>query len=356
MALGFEDKRLNVIRIDQQRLFYCGPASSGIFLSHFNISSIQEVAYEEIQKLNTEPNEWYSDPDGLSKYISASLPDNIFDNIDNYVAVTFQDALDKLYYTINFLEIPCITLVLEGGHWVVVDGIRFRKEPDKEVEIIGFYIRDPYPSSPDFSYVSLSEFSKSKFLPNKVGNKWKDKYVILSKEADRKLLTAKGKELMPKGGGGPTDPTDIALENLQLQGFENIKKIKAGGAAVLNNVDVKGLDGASDYTIIPLDATATPEFKDYIYVAIDKDSKGLLETSIQRNVLQIYSDDEMRTHLEQLFPEKTIEIIEGCFWKPSFELRSRLAVARRFKLDNKEMFLLPNGNVAENLTGFTKGG
>ncbi|HYW18882.1 MAG TPA: hypothetical protein VE956_06115 [Nodularia sp. (in: cyanobacteria)] len=356
MALGFEDKRVDVKRVEQQRSFYCGPASSEMFLSHFNVPSIQAVAYEEIQKFNVEPNDWYSDPDGLAKYVSASLADNIFQDIDDYVSGTFEQALNKLYYTIAFLKIPCITLVLEGGHWVVVDGIRFKQEPNKEPEIVGFYVRDPYPSSPDFSYVSLSEFSKSKFLPNKVGDKWKDKYVILSKQADQGLLGIKGKDIMPKAGGGAMDdPVEIALQNLELQGFDKVAKVKGGGAAVLKPVEVEGLDGASSYTIVLLDATETPEFQDYIYVAIDK-NKALLETTTQRNALQIYNDDEMKIHLEQLFPGKTIKIIKGCFWKPSFELRSRLAVARRFNLDEKDMFLLPNGTVAESLTGFTKGG
>ena len=54
--------------------------------------------------------------------------------------------------------------------------------------------------------------------------------------------------------------------------------------------------------------------------------------------------------------EKNIEIQSGYFWKPCFQLRSRLSVARMVKVDGQTMFFLPDGTTSESLEDFSKGG
>jgi hypothetical protein len=355
-----KEKRLQISRFVQQKTWYCGPACAQMFLSlpPFSKPSPQQTAYDRIRTLAIETDKWYSDPAGLSKYIDNVISENLSSDIVDLATSSdqFQAALDQINYTISFLEIPCIALTLSGNHWVVIDGIRYDEDPSGKKEVTAVCIRDPWSTSPDFSYVTIAEFRQTHFLPNKIGKKWKDKYVILTQAPDQELLVAKQKDITPLGGGAGDSPEAIALLNLELQGFESIKPISGGGAPVLSPVSVTGLDGASSYTIVPLDATQTKEFQDFICVAIEQDTKALLEVANLSSTLQIYNDQEMNQRLQDLFPGKQFEIESGCFWKPSFELRSRLAVVRRFKLEGQTMFFLPDGTVSESLTEFSKGG
>jgi hypothetical protein len=357
----FKEKRLSVRRFPQQKSWYCGPACAQMFLSlpQFSIPSPQQVAYERIRALDAEPDKWYSDPLGLSKYVSDVLPDKISPDIADIATVSdrFQTALDRINYTISFLEIPCITLTLSGNHWVVVDGIRYDEDPSGKKEITAVCIRDPWSTSPDFSYVTVSEFRQTHFLPNKIGERWKDKYVILTQPINQVLLVANQKDIPLLGGGAGGGPEEVAILNLELQGFENVRPISSGGGApVLLPISVTGLEGASNYAIVPLDATQTREFQDFIYVAIEQGTNALLEVANLSSALQIYNDREMNQRLQELFPGRQFEIENGYFWKTCFELRSRLVVARRFRIEDEQMFLLPDGTVAETLTDFTKGG
>jgi len=104
-----------------------------------------------------------------------------------------------------------------------------------------------------------------------------------------------------------------------------------GGAPVVDPTFIIGLDGASNFTIVPLDANETEEFKDFIYVAIEEGTNNLLEIANFNKVLQIDDDEEMKSKLQEKYPEVSFEIIPGCFWKPCFELRSHLSIARRFR-------------------------
>ncbi len=348
----FKEKRLQLKRFVQETGYYCGPACAQIYLSFFSIASPQRLAYSEIENLNTEPNEWYSDPNGLSSYISNVLPDSFDRDIDDFSTVSnnIQTALDRISYTLFHLVIPCIILTDSGGHWEVVDGIRYDESPNGEKEIIGVFIRDPAKTSPDFSYLSIRNFCQTKFFPNQVGTQWRDKYVLLSKPTNENLLVANTRETMIRGGGAPNTPKEIALLNLELQGFTNAQALRGGAGAELVPVVVTGLDGTSNYTIVPLDALQTKEFQDLIYVVIEEGTNTLLEISNISQTLPIYNDSEMQQVLRKLFPARNFEILNGYFWKPCVELRSRLAVARRFRLEGQEMWLLPDGTVVESLT------
>ncbi|MFM7859033.1 MAG: hypothetical protein ACKPCM_05450, partial [Pseudanabaena sp.] len=297
-----KEKILEISRFPQQRSYYCGPACAQMFLSlpRFSISSPQQIAYDQIKALNIEPDKWYSDPFGLSKYISDILPDQLSSDIADVVTLTnqLQSALDQINYTVSFLEIPCILLTLAGNHWVVVDGIRYDEDPSGKKEIMAVRIRDPWTTSPDFSYVPITEFRQTHFLPIKIGDKWKDKYVILSHPTGSEILVTTQKDITPLGGGAGTSPEDLAILNLELQGFENIKSIEGGGALVLSSVSVTGLDGASSYTIVPLDATQAKEFQDFVYVAIEQVTNALLEVANLSSCLQIYNDQEMNQRLQ----------------------------------------------------------
>jgi hypothetical protein len=146
----------------------------------------------------------------------------------------------------------------------------------------------------------------------------------------------------------------LALEKLNQQGFEDIVALESdditGNTPRIQPVSVTDLDGTSNFTIVPVDATSTQEFKDFIYVAIEQGTDELLEIAKLSDAPKIYNDQEMEAQLQTIFPVVTFQIESGYFWKFCFELRSRLSVARRFSIDGKKMFLLPNGEVTEQLS------
>ncbi|EAW43033.1 C39 family peptidase [Nodularia spumigena CS-584] len=362
-TMGIKDEQIKQITFFQQEKFnFCGPACSQMFLSHFEITNTQQdTAYEEIQKLNTENNPvaFYSSPEGLSDYLDKIIPDNVLGDIDVFSSDTLQENLDRIYNTIRFAQIPCISLVNKGAHWTVIDGIRFNEGEDGKIEITAVHYLDPSDKSPSEGYKFMAALQQQFFLPNTYGNKWKNKLVVLSKKTDEKFkpIQTEAKTLTIQGGGTGT-PIDIALANLDIYGFNDIQKIPdiGGGAPVTEPIFITGLDGASNFTIVPLDAKATKEFQDFIYVAVEEGTNNLLEIASFSKVLQIDNDQEMETKLQENFPGASFEIIPGYFWKQCFELRSRLSVARQFRLENKEMFLLPNGNVTDLLTESLVGG
>ena len=146
----------------------------------------------------------------------------------------------------------------------------------------------------------------------------------------------------------------LALEKLNQQGFEGIVALEpddiTGSTPRIQPISVTDLDSTSNFTIVSLDATSTQEFKDFIYVAIEQGTDELLEIAKLSDAPKIYNDQEMEAQLQTIFPVVTFQIESGYFWKLSFELRSRLSVARRFSIDGKKMFLLPNGEVTEQLS------
>ena len=356
-TMGIKEEQIKGLTFFQQEKFnYCGPACSQMFLSHFGITNIQQdTAYEEIQNLNTEnnPPAFYSSPEGLGSYLNKLIPDRI----DAFASDTLQGNLDKIYHTIRSLQIPCVSLINSGAHWTVIDGIRFNEVADGKIEITALHYLDPGDNSPSEGYKFMAALQQKFFLPNTYGEKWENKLVILSKKTDRQILQTEAKTLTIPGGG-TGNPTDIALANLNTYGFNNVQQIPdiGGGAPVTDPISVTDLDGASNFMIVPLDANATEEFQDFIYVAIEEGTNELLEIANFTKVLQIDNDQELESKIQEKFPGESYEIIPGYFWKQCFELRSRLSVARCFRLRDKEMFLLPNGNVTDLLTEYPIGG
>lgn len=148
---------------------------------------------------------------------------------------------------------------------------------------------------------------------------------------------------------------DIAINSLKNQGFENIKPINPDKSDVpfSKPISVTDLDGNSSFTIVPLDATLTKEFQDFIYVAIEEGTNSLLEAASISKSPKIYNDQAVELQLKQKFPGASVEIIPGYFWKSG--LRSFLITVRRVKTGSKEMFLLPNGDTTDNLDESTIG-
>jgi hypothetical protein len=113
-----------------------------------------------------------------------------------------QENLDKIYNTIRFVQIPCVSLVNRGAHWTVIDGIRFNVGADGKIEITAVHYLDPSDNSPSEGYKFMAALQQQFFLPNTYGNKWKSKLVILSKKTDKLIMTKKWNQNYKKSSQG----------------------------------------------------------------------------------------------------------------------------------------------------------
>lgn len=352
-----KDFRADVARIEQKRAYYCGPACCQMFLGRYNVACDQSDAYEKIQASNKESEFYYSDPHGIASFLNSAEKQFTPNDISPFTTKNFQDLLDRLFYTLDFLKFPCITLTQSGAHWVVIDGFRAMVSSDGVTQSLGVYVENPwYNEVPDY-YSSIDDMSSTLILPNKYGEKWKDQFVILSDDSKSQLKPVVPFPVAAKAGGAVSaDPDDAALLAVSLHGFESVRPISSGGGApVLQTMEITGLDGWNDYYLVPLDATKTPQFKDFVYAAIDKVSGKLLQIATLSKALQIYSANELQRDISYKFPKSKITILPGYFWKPSNELRSRFNVVRKFMLDSQQKIMCPSGKIIDTLTNLDHG-
>lgn len=354
-----KDIRADVNRVEQKRAYYCGPACCQMFLGHYNIACDQADAFAKIAAANKESEFYFSDPHGVANFINSVKGASIPHTIEPFTTKSFQDLIDRIFYTLDYLKLPCIALSLAGAHWIVIDGLRSVVNPDGGSQSLGVYVENPwYNEAPDY-YSSIEDLSSTVILANKYGHEWKDLFVILSDDSKPKLkaLVPMAMPIFAKAGGGVSaNPHDAALLSVGLHGFDLVQPIASGGGApVLTTIEVTGLDGWGDYYLVPLDATNTPEFKDFIYVAIDKMSGNLLQIATLSSAMQIYSDSELQRDVGVQYAGAKIDVLPGYFWKPCYELRSRFNVVRRFTLNSNPQLILPTGKIVGTLTDFKHG-
>jgi hypothetical protein len=357
--MSIQDEKIQPVQFFHQEEFnYCGPACGQMYISHFGKVDVnQSAAFQKIRDLNTEvnPDAFYSSPEGLSGFLNAVIPSQ---PLVAYSSNTLDKHLEQIYIAIHIAAIPCICLANSGAHWTVVDGIRFDQGAGESVDITAIHYLDPSDKNPSEGYKFMAALREQYFMPNTYGQRWKDKLVSLSLPSRPDFIQPIqiNHKILSLPGGGAGDIVDIALANLDVYGFSGAAKVLGGGASVVDPIFITGLDGAPSFTIIPLDASLTNEFRDLVYVAIEDKTNNLLEVASFANVLQIDNDKEMKFTLEAEFPGQQYDIVPGYFWKPCFELRSFFSVARRFRLEDKEMYLLPGDIIVDTLTMSIIGG
>jgi hypothetical protein len=145
----------------------------------------------------------------------------------------------------------------------------------------------------------------------------------------------------------------LVLKKLMEQGFDDIHKLVHDPKVNFSQfqpINVIDLDEISNFIILSLDARLNKEFKDFVYVAIEQETNELLEIIALSNAPKIYHNDEAQRQIQTFFPNLKPQIKPEYFWRLCFELRSRLSIVRCFFINDREMFLLPNGNITEHLT------
>ncbi|WP_374501482.1 hypothetical protein [Zoogloea sp.] len=354
-------------RVEQQTSFFCGAACCKMLLDRVGVAVAQPNAYVAIhdtERFKTE--ELYSDPIGVSKYINDVTPNTIDFDVKAFDGTDPKSLLDEIYFTIRFLQIPCLVLVRQGNHWVVVHGVRVSEGADGSRAICGVFIQDPWYAQADNKYVAATEFLSGWLTPVKWGVTWKGKLLIISDGLNHNartpppLISGFG-PLLPRqavaattnhylaGVGSLGRINKSAIDALTAHGFSEIVEIKSGGGAdLLVPLDVTSIDG-DDFTIVPMDGVASSHFVDFVYVALSAANGALLEICRLERAIYIHSDDEALSVLSQRFPTAKIDITPGYFWKSSFRTMSRFSVFRKVLIDSQVRYLFTSGDVATTL-------
>lgn len=356
----YQQDKLNVRRIEQQKDWFCGAACSVMFTEFFNVVWDQVGAYSRIHdRQRFQVERLYSDPKGIADFLNSALAGQLAAPIADSNPVDAKSALDAILRCIRYLKFPAICLTHNGDHWIVVDGIRYVERIDGSKDYIGVYAQNPwYNLSPNL-YIDIDEFIANWITPNTWGVQWLNRRVIMS---DGNTVALAGNRIASLGmrqipvrladlGGGAfhIDPTSLALNALRSQGFNSIRPIAGGGAPVREPVRV--LEAGSDryYWIVALDATGVPEFEDFVYAAISEDGQRLFEVAQLARQLNIPTLEEAKLDLGNSNPGKTVVVEPQVKWARRFVTPSRFDVYYDATVDGAAIYYLRTGRSVSSL-------
>lgn len=356
----FDDVSIACDRAEQQTAFYCGAACCEMTLRTLGVTCAQADAYKLIHDdARFAVEHMYSDPEGLALCLNTKAPVGALQSkLEPLVTNDPQQIITGIYYTLKYLRIPCAVLVQKGNHWVVIDSARVHEAVGASPQVAGVFVENPWYGSPSDRYVAIDEFISGWLTGNQWGVTWKDKLVAISDgqacaaptvanlpSAEASLLSAKWLTVnLPSTQPSPQERISAALSS---HGFAQISEIQGGGADLVTPVLVHDLDNGGDFIVAPRDATQSPEFNNFVYVAIDAATYSLLEICQFARAVQVYSDDEAEIASKMLRPQSNIVVLGGYYWRRSFEAMSRFQIARKIEVDGAPLYLLSDGRLVD---------
>jgi len=346
-----------VTRVEQSTDYYCGAASSVMVFSYFKDTVLQSDAYGSIREHMKEPNDWYSDPAGISGCLNAlPSPKSIPFRVDPFASGTLSDIVNKIFYTLYYLKAPCVSLVYGGLHWVVVDGIRYTEGTSASRTFLGVYITDPYNGEPMRRYIPIDPFQSAYMLPDTFGTLWRQKMVVISDDTTNLGNLTSGSSAAVFGGGGVRSPESIAIDGLLLQGFKGLTPVLGGGGPKIGPVEVTSMSDGTKFTLTFLDARVNSEFGNFICVAVDVARGSVLEVASDVSAIHVLDDNAAQRLLWDRFHGRAVVVLPGQFWQLTPKTRSRFSLIRKLRIDGVQHYLFPDGEVMEYLPTFMKGG
>ncbi|MBN1271987.1 MAG: hypothetical protein JXB26_06910 [Candidatus Aminicenantes bacterium] len=140
--------------------------------------------YNSIVLHNTEPSQWFSDPNG----INGALMDPVFSPCGNWVDYSNADkayVLGKMLYYMRTQSYLTPVSITDGEHWVTVIGYQTDIEPPHSgtVTLQNVIFYDPNPGNQSLQFVSGTIWLNSSDywgVPhNKPGSNWQNKYIAV---------------------------------------------------------------------------------------------------------------------------------------------------------------------------------
>lgn len=332
-----------VARQIQSTDFYCGAACAAMLLGFLGREIAQSAAYDQIRAANLEPDNFYTDPQGLSRCLQSDL--TAVDGASTFGNIAPPDAQTVLTALLSDLTVarsPVPVLVKGGAHWVLVDGL-IVDQADGSSTIKMVLVVDPWPKAAARTLIPADVFCQQYLSPVRFGEHWLNTRVLLHRSTPSPDLRAAITRQPEIGGGAKIEDGTIA-GHLAALGVGRVRALLAGGAA-LDPIDVTDLDGGPPYTIRALDATDNASLADTIAVAFDADTGRILEVAKAGSQFDFFGDDEALGLARARWPGE-VTLDPGFFFFASRRLRSRFLVARRLHVDGAEMWLMPGGEIS----------
>lgn len=339
--------------------YYCGAACSQMLLSRVNLPTSQDQLYELIQSFNIEPEAFYSDPRGISELLNSPGYDAYGEG--SFVISMYEDNSeigDHLFDSIFDSGSPSICLVNSGNHWVVCHKLIYDVTTNRSVKLLGVFLLDPSPSSPPEVYIPIDRFLSDILNHNKFGTTWRDKRVLISaskaKQRSESVALAGRSSTLKGGGGSMSDLPDSAEVTAALReiGVAGAKQPLGGGA---NAMPIVNLADGTKYYIMHFDARSDTIFNGMLFAAVSPDN-SVLEVTMDTG-RPFFAPDTLANEVLRSDPSTiAFELDKQLYWRPDSILRNRFMIARRATSGEKEVWILPTGELHSDLAVTTRGG
>ena len=226
----------------QETDYFCGAASAQSILAYRQVFRAQSTLYRHIRKFPTLDRgkncmKWYSAPDSLKKILNYYLhklnPANIRGKkFDLYVTSDRKALAKKLIWALRKFNIPCISLVKGGNHWIVVFG--YLLDPATS-DVQGFYVFDPIVGTTE-EFIEYKQRWKLKFDTTVTQGRWNHKHIAIIDPDGKKRKPRKLPEVIPDLSGKrksmflntsiQSKPEDPPVTPANPQTLNEIKPIK----------------------------------------------------------------------------------------------------------------------------------
>lgn len=360
---SYQENRLDINRIEQEKDWYCGAACAAMFTGFFEVISNQKDAYTRIHDpTRFETEQLYSDPIGIAGFLNSVLVDKLSVRITDCDLPDAKTTLDAILRCLRQLRLPALCLAQGGDHWIVVEGIRYIEHHDSSKDYIGVYMQNPWYNFSPSAYVDIDEFVTSWIKPNAWGRKWLNKRIVMSDGnaiviAENRISPVGSRQTRPPvtASVGAPDPISIALNAVKAHGFASIRATAGGGAPVHAPVRVNDTDSRTYFWIVVLDATQVSEFQDFVYAAVSEDGQRLFEIARFEKQLDIPTITEARRDVAASSP-RAIIADEQVRWSRHFLTPSRFDVYYHVKVGGELFFYLRNRKLVSSLDNQRKAG
>lgn len=152
-------KNLNIKYRGSSNTWMDGSAVAHMLLEHSGIlptdwkgktdHEIQELIDSEIQQNNSEPDDWYCDPDGMYTTLNNLNQDSSNKNVNFKIqdCDDVEEICRKITYSLHQNNLPSAALVFHGGFWTMIKGVQTDLDPlsNNKYSILGFWIHNPWP-------------------------------------------------------------------------------------------------------------------------------------------------------------------------------------------------------------------
>ena len=345
VALSNDD--LNIVRAEQEKWFYCAPASAAMVTEPLGLSKTQDDIWAETRPLMQDSAHWYTDPAALGGYLNSAFQAS-GGQVNEVFSIDWKIVVHQLVRGITHHNLSGALLVLGGKHWVVCSGARvgFLDVGRTQAVVSGLFVTDPAVGQTDITFRPLSSATLGSYLlPTKIPGGWKDNYVAVATTADHFASFDILESDRPIGGAGiltDIELTDLVVGDLQSYGMPSSELLGGGGVSVIR---VNNLAEKEIFQIVPVDHAGTLT---WVVVA----AEHLTVQAVTSSPLPPPPDDaQCLAAAREVAPGHTGTVSPSNYWEDCMQLRTEFEFFRKVEFAGRNPLYVTNrGRVLDAIT------